>query len=141
MRKSLILLPLLLCETPALAQPAPQLPPELTDPRTAQKITNAMQALTGALLNMRVGEVRAALEGRPPSPEERNLTVGDLARSKDPDFDRKFQQRVASVGPMVQHSMRTLNQALPEVMRDLKDAQKSLERAVANLPDPTYPQR
>ena len=141
MRKSLILLPVLLCETPALAQPAPQLPPELTDPRTAQKITNAMQALTGALLNMRVGEVRAALEGRPPSPEERNLTVGDLARSKDPDFDRKFQQRVASVGPMVQHSMRTLNQALPEVMRDLKDAQKSLERAVANLPDPTYPQR
>ena len=141
MRKSLILLPVLLCETPALAQPAPQLPPELTDPRTAQRITNAMQAVSGALLNLKVGEVRAALEGRLPSPEERNLTVGDLARSKDPDFDRKFQQRVASVGPMVQHSMRTLNQALPEVMRDLKDAQKSLERAVANLPDPTYPQR
>src|SRR5438067_12486159 len=98
MRKSLILLPVLLCETPALAQPAPQLPPELTDPRTAQKITNAMQALTGALLNMRVGEVRAALEGRPPSPEERNLTVGERARSKDPDFDRKFQQRLPSVG-------------------------------------------
>ena len=141
MRKSLILLPVLLCETPALAQPAPQLPPELTDPRTAQRITNAMQAVSGALLNLKVGEVRAALEGRLPSPEERNLTVGDLARSKDPDFDRKFQQRVARVGPMVQHSMRTLNQALPEVMRDLKDAQKSLERAVANLPDPTYPQR
>src|SRR5437868_9803172 len=115
MRKSLILLPLLLCETPALAQPAPQLPPELTDPRTAQRITNAMQAVSGALLNLKVGEVRAALEGRPPSPEERNLTVGDLARRKDPDLDRKFQQRVARVGPMVQHSMRTLNQALPEV--------------------------
>ena len=49
MRKSLILLPLLLCASPALAQrPAPQLPPELTDPATAQRITDAMQALSGA---------------------------------------------------------------------------------------------
>ena len=141
MRKSLILLPLLIAATPAAAQSGPQLPPELTDPATAQKLTNAMQALSSALLNMRVGEVRAALDGRVASPEERNVTVGDLARSKDPNFDRDFQQRVASVGPMMQHGMKALNQALPRVTRDLEDAQKSLERAVSNLPDPTYPKR
>jgi len=142
MRKSLILLPLLLCASPAFAQrPPPQLPPELTDPATAQRITDAMQALSGALLNMRVGEARAALEGRRASPEERNLTVGDLARRDDPDFDRKVQQHIASVGPAVRHGMRAVNQALPQVMHDLDDAQKSLERALSNLPDPTYPQR
>jgi hypothetical protein len=93
------------------------------------------------LLNIRVGEVKAALDGRPASPEERNLTVGDLARRHDPDFDRNMQQQVASVGPKLQQSMKALNQALPVFMRDLRDAQKSLERAVANIPDPTYPKR
>ena len=29
----------------------------------------------------------------------------------------------------------------PEVMRDVNDVQRSLDRALANLPDPTYPVR
>ena len=141
MRKNLLILPLLLCATPAVARPLPQLPPELTDPRTAQKLANAMQALSQAFLNVRVGEVKAALEGREASPEERNMTVGDMARRDDPDFDRHMQQRVASIGPMVQQGVKTLNHTLPTIMHDLADAEKSLDRAVANLPDPTYPKR
>jgi hypothetical protein len=69
------------------------------------------------------------------------MTVGDLARRDDPDFDRRFHQQMANVGPMVQQSMRALNQALPAMMKGLADAEKSLDRAVANLPDPTYPRR
>jgi hypothetical protein len=142
MRKILLALPLLLCAGPAFAQEAPpQLPRELTDPATVQKLAGTMQVLSHALLNVKVGELRAALEGREATAQERNMTVGDLARRKDPDFDRHLQQQVASVGPKVQQSMQALNRSLPEVMRGLRDAQKSLERAVANLPDPTYPQR
>jgi hypothetical protein len=141
MRKTLIILPLLFAATPAVAQPAPQLPPELTDPATAQKLAGAMQALSSALLNVRVGEVQAALEGRQATPRERRLTVGDLARRKDPDFDRHLQQQVANVGPQLQQGMRALNEALPAMMQGLQQAQQSLERAVANLPDPTYPKR
>jgi hypothetical protein len=141
MRKCLILLPLLLASTSALAEPAPRLPPELTDPATAQRLTDAMQSLSTALLNLRVGEVAAALEGRPALPEERNLTVGDLARRDDPDFDRRIHERIASVGPTMQQSITAMNKALPEITRDLKDARKSLERAIANMPDPNYPKR
>ncbi|HET6535869.1 MAG TPA: hypothetical protein VFG41_06765 [Sphingomicrobium sp.] len=141
MRKCLILLPLLLASTSALAEPAPRLPPELTDPATAQRLTDAMQSLSTALLNLRVGEVAAALEGRPALPEERNLTVGDLARRDDPDFDRRIHERIASVGPTMQQSIKAMNKALPEITRDLKDARKSLERAIANMPDPNYPKR
>jgi len=141
MRKSLIILPFLLTSSPAFAQAAPQLPPELTDPATAQRLTNSMQALSSALLNMRVGEVAAALEGRPATPEERNLTVGDLARRDDPDFDRHFHDQIASVGPTMQRSIQAMNKALPEISRDLKDVRKSLERAIANMPDPNYPKR
>jgi len=80
MRKSLFLLPLLLSASPALAQQAPQLPRELTDPATAARLAGTVHALTYALLNMRVGEIQAAVEGRQATPEERNLTVGDIAR-------------------------------------------------------------
>src|SRR6185503_11221913 len=72
MRISLILLPLSLCAAPALAQPVPpaimQLPPELTDPATADRLTDAMQSLSQALLDMRVGNIKAAIEGRRASP-------------------------------------------------------------------------
>jgi hypothetical protein len=34
-----------------------------------------------------------------------------------------------------------MNRALPEISRDLKDVRKSLERAIANMPDPNYPKR
>jgi hypothetical protein len=141
MRKMLIALPLLLCASPALAQSAPQLPPQLTDPATAQKLTNAMQALSGVFLNMKVGEARAALEGRQATPAERNMTVRDMARRDDPQFDRHFQQQMANIGPTVQQSMKALSQALPAMMKGLQDAEKSLDRVVANMPDPTYPKR
>ena len=140
MRK-LLFLPLLLAATPAVAQQAPQLPRELTDPATAQRLSNTMQALSRAVMDIRVGEMKAAIEGRPPSPAERNMTVRDMARRDDPNFDRHLQQQMANVGPMMQQSMRALNQALPAMMKGLTDAQKALERATANLPDPTYPAR
>src|SRR5690242_3814727 len=139
MRQILFALPLLICANPALAQEAPpRLPPELTDPATVHRLAGTMQALSQALLDVRVGEIRAGLEGRDATPEERNLTVRDIGRRKDPNFDRHFQEKVASVGPQLERSMITMQRTLPSMMRDLKEAQKSLERAVANLPDPTY---
>jgi hypothetical protein len=142
MRKILIALPLLLCATPALAQEAPPpIPPELTDPAAVHRLAGTMQALSQALLNIRVGEIRAGLEGRDATPLEKNVTLHDLARMKDPNFDRHYQEQVASVGPQLERSMTAMQRTLPKVMRDLKDVQRSLERAVSNLPDPTYPER
>ena len=143
MAKTLILLPLLMCATPLLAQPLPppQLPPEITDPATAQRIADAAQGISDAMLDMRIGEVKAAIEGRPASPRERNMTVRDMARRQDPDFDRKLHQRMADIGPTMQRSVNALNQALPAMTQALAQAQQAIERAVANLPDPTYPRR
>ncbi|MFL6720799.1 MAG: hypothetical protein ACJ8FT_03205 [Sphingomonas sp.] len=143
MRKSLILLPLLVAATPAVGQPMPQvqLPPELTDPATAQRLTGAMQAVSNALLDMRVGEMQAALEGRQATPAERRMTVRDMGRRDDPNFDRDVQRKIASVGPAMQQSMRAFAVALPQMMQGLTQAQQAIERAVANLPDPTYPRR
>jgi hypothetical protein len=144
MRSSLVLFPLLIA-APALAQAAPppaiQIPPQLTDPATADRLASAMQALSKAFLDLPVGEVQAAIEGRQPSAVEKRLTVRDVARRDDPNFDREFQQQMANARPMIQQSMKALGQALPGMMQGLGQVQQSLERAIANMPDPTYPKR
>lgn len=151
MRISLALLPLSLSAAPCVAQalhaappaapPLVQLPPELTDPATADRLADAMQGLSQALLDMRVGAIRAALEGRAPTAAERTQTVGDLARRNDPNFDRHLHQQIAAAKPKVEQSIRALDSALPEINSDLEHARQSLERALANLPDPNYPRR
>src|SRR5439155_20121947 len=119
----------------------PQLPPQLTDPALADRLANAAQGLSKALLDIRVGELKAAAEGREATPAEKGMTVRDLARRDDPDFDRKIDRQIAEAKPMVRQSMKALNDALPAVMQGLEKAQQSLDRALANMPDPTYPRR
>lgn len=143
MRKILIVLPILLCSSPVFAQPAPppQLPPELTDPATVHQLIGSLDQLSRALMNVRIGEARAALEGRDATPRERNMTVGDYARRNDPNFDRNLHQQIASVEPQVQRGVQSVNRALPAVMQALEDAERAVDRAFANMPDPTYPRR
>jgi hypothetical protein len=141
MRKTLIILPPLLTASPALAQQASPIPPELTDPATVHRLAGTLDQLSRALMNVRIGEARAALEGRDATPRERNMTVGDYARRNDPDFDRHMHQQIASIEPQVQQGVQAVNRALPAVMQALDDAERAVDRAVANMPDPTYPRR
>ena len=121
MRLAPILLPLALCAAPAIAQPKPiQLPPELTDPAAADRLAEAMQAASRAVLDTR---------------------LGDLARRDDPLIDRRVEQQIAAARPKIEQSLRALNQALPEIAADLQRAQAALKRAVANMPDPNYPRK
>jgi hypothetical protein len=145
-RISVVLLPLWIIAVPAFAQPvAPAEPaqPKLIQlsPETADRLTGSVQALSKALLDMKVGGVQAALEGREPTRAERNLTVRDLARRSGPTFDRDIQQQINEAEPRVERSIKALNQTLPKITQDLQRAQKSIERAMANMPDPNYPKR
>ena len=145
MRKSLILLAASLIATPALAQPAPpeaiQIPRELTDPATAERLTGMMQGLSKAFLDMRVGELKAAAEGRQATSAEKRMTVRDLARRQDPNFDRRFEQQIAQARPAIEKGMKAMSAALPAIEKAVDDASRALDRAAANMPDPTYPKR
>jgi hypothetical protein len=145
MRAQLMILPLLLCAAPAVAQTAPapalQVPPQLNDPATADKLARAMQALSKAFLNLPAGEVEAALEGRQPTAKEKKMTVRDMGRADNPNFERDMQQQMANVRPMIEQSMKALSSALPAMMQGMGKMQQSLERAISNMPDPTYPKR
>ena len=147
MRKTLILLPILLTASPALAQSAPtpretaQIERVLNDPAMADRLTNVMQVMSKAFLDLPAGEVQAALEGRRATPAEKRMTVRDVGRRDDPNFDRNFQRQIAQSGPVIRQGMHAMSEALPAMMQGLAQAQHALERAAANMPDPNYPKR
>ncbi len=146
MRICLVLLPLLMIAAPAAAQtpapaPAIQVPPQLTDPAMADKLANVMQALSKAFLDLPVGEVEAAVEGRKPTAADRRRTVRDSGRIADPNFERDFRRQIENSKPMIQASLKALAEALPAMVQSMDAAGKALERAATNMPDPTYPKR
>jgi hypothetical protein len=145
MRLLLIAIPMLAASPALAAQPAPadtaQVERLLNDPAMADRLAGAMQALSKSFMNLPVGEVQAAIEGRKPTAAERRMTVRDLGRRGDRDFDRQVQQQIANAKPMMEAGMRALASALPAMMQGMKQAGEAMERAAANMPDPTYPKR
>lgn len=141
MRALLIALPLMLAATPAMAAPqeAPQVPPELSDPAMADKLGKMMGALTRALMDMPVGELEAAAQGREPTQADKAKKVRDHIGG--PDAERAVEAQVAASGRQMQVMTKALIASLPTIMKSLEGVEKELERATANLPDPTYPRR
>lgn len=147
MRNALLVLPLALMASPVLAQarPAPPetiaVPRELTDPAMAERLGRMMQAMSQAFLNLPVGEIEAAAEGRAPTAADKRRTVRDAGRMDDPNFDRNFQAHLADGRAGMQAGMAALAKALPAMMKGLSEAGRELEKATANLPNPNYPKR
>ena len=141
MRALLIALSVALIATPAMAAPQAdhQIPPELSDPAMADKLTRMLGPLTKALMDMPIGEMEAAMGGREPTPADRNKRIRDEIGG--PDAERKLQSDVAAVGPQMRVMQKALVSSLPAIMGALEGMGKELERATANLPDPTYPRR
>lgn len=141
MRALLIALPMLLVPVPAMAAPAeqPRLPPALSDPATADKLGRMMGALTKSLMDMPVGELEAAAQGREPTAADRAKRVRDSIGG--PDAERQVEEQVAQSGKQVQALTKALVASLPSIMAALDQMESSLERATANIPDPTYPRR
>ncbi len=159
MRTFQLILPLMLVASPALAQipptspapvrPAPPqampetiaIPPELTDPAMADRLGGMMQALSKAFLNLPVGEIEAAAEGRPATRADRGRTIREIGRREDPNFERNLDRDLAASRTTMRASMKAFATALPAVMKGLTDAGRALEQATANLPSPNYPRR
>ncbi len=159
MRRTFALIAAALVASPAAAQQSPQqqpqqhqrqqsvvamptqLPAELTDPSLPGKLARMMQAMSKTFLNLPVGEVEAAMEGRKPTAADRRRTVRQAGREDDPNFERNFQQQLANSQPMMEASMKALVAALPAMMQGMGAAAKELEKATANMPSPTYPKK
>ena len=142
MRALLIALPALLAASPLAAQPAAraerQIPPELADPAIADSLTRALVPLSRALMDLPIGELEAAIEGRQETDADRRKRVRDEI---GPEGERELVTQVARAGPQMRAMQKALVSSLPPIMASLEGVERELERAVANLPDPTYPRR
>lgn len=145
MRLLFLAIPLALAATPALAAPhhnqVPQLPRQLTDPAMADQMGRTAGALTRAFMNLPVGEIQAAIEGRPATGADRRRTVRDLAGRNDPYLDQRIERQATQSGAAIQAGARAMASALPAILDAIDGAADQIDRATANLPDPSYPRR
>jgi len=152
MRAALLILPVAMLAVPASAQvhvrarstprveqpfEPGQLPPELKDPKLAGRLVDALKVLSDSFLSLPVGEAQAALEGRPATAADRQRTVRSETNMTKQQLDRQLEESK----PAMEASMKALVTALPAMMRGFGEAQKELERATANMPQPGYPKR
>ena len=140
MRALLFALPVAFLASPAAAEkPAStvMLPPELTDMQWADRLTDAVAAMSKVFLDMPIGEVEAAVEGRPATLADKRRTV----RSETGMSEREIQQQVQAAKPAMQAGMKALAAALPPLLEGVSRAQAELDRAAANVPRPDYPKR
>ena len=122
--------------------PAPiAIPRELTDPAMPDKLGRMAGAMAHAVMNMPVGEMEAAIENRPVTPADRNRRVRDVAGADDRAVVDQVASNTAATGHAMQAATRALVASLPAIMSAVKNAEAEIERATANLPDPTYPRR
>jgi hypothetical protein len=148
MRALFALVPLAIIAAPAAAAPAKDndfaIPAELTDPAMAQTLGKMFGVLTKVMMDMPIGEVQAAVEGREPTAADKARTVRDLA-GRDPNFERKVEAQVAQSLPRMQAGLKAMSKSLPAMAKALEKAademEGSLDRATANLPQPGYPKR
>jgi hypothetical protein len=141
MRRLAFPLILFAAASPAVAAPETgAIEQALRDPATAERIDRSIGALTDALLDLKVGELQAAIEGRQPSAADRALTVRELERRNGRDAEA-IRRQVREAGPAIARGMNALAEALPALTRALTDVEKVVERAAANMPDPNYPKR
>ena len=146
MRALLFALPLVLAAAPTAAAPqyaspgpGPEVERALNDPAMADTLGRVAAVLTRSLMNLPVGEMEAAIEGRPVTPADRARTVRDSVG--DPDLERRVAAEAAQSGRTMQAAGKAMMSSLPAIMGALGQAQDAIERAVANMPDPTYPRR
>ncbi len=141
MRHLFLALPLFAVAAPVAAAPRGPvvIPPELSDPAMADKLGRVAGVLAKSLMSLPVGEVEAAIEGRPATPADRARTVRDSIG--DPHAEQRIAAQAAGSGRMMQAAGKALIASLPAIMGALAGVEVEIERAVANIPDPTYPRR
>jgi hypothetical protein len=114
-----------------------RLPPEMSDPRLADRLVDTLQVLSKAFLSLPAGEVEAALEGRPATSADRTRTIASETGLTENELKRKLDES----RPAMKGAQKALIAAIPAMMKGFAEAQKEFEKAAANMPQPGYPKR
>ena len=144
MRIALALVPIALLASPVAAQVRDepiQIPPEMTDPATTERVLDMLGPLSKAFMNLPIGEIEAVAEGRPVTAADRTRTIRDAAGGDDPNFEANFERQIAASRGTMRAATKAMVAALPAISRAMNEVRHEIERATANLPSPVYPKR
>ena len=112
---------------------------QIADPATGAALSRMTGAVTRALMDMPVGEIEAAVEGRPATVADRRRTVRDTVGG--PEEAARIEREVAASGAQMQVMQRALVAALPGMIAAAGEMQKAIEQAGASLPLAGYERR
>jgi hypothetical protein len=142
MKSLLLFVPALMAASTAVAAPpndaeAGEVTRILNDSRMAEQMTARTKALSKAMLDLPVGEVEAAVQGRPVTAADKRRTVGTATGLTQQQLDAQ----IAAAEPAIRSGMKAMGAAIPAMMQAVTRMAEQMERAIANMPDPTYPKR
>lgn len=129
--------------TAALAQAAPrpadpsaaevaEMQRQIADPATGAALSRVTGALTRALMDLPVGEMEAAIEGRAATAADKKRTVRDSIGG--PEEAARVEREVAASGAQVQVMQKALVAALPGMIAAAGEMEKAMDEARASLP-------
>ena len=98
------------------------------------RATEQADGAAGALMDVRVGGVIAALNPDPDADLRRDDTLGDLAWRDDPRGEEKMHRKIRMVGMGMNALMDRVAVIAPEMERSFHDMKRSFKRALRSAP-------
>ncbi|HWH18786.1 MAG TPA: hypothetical protein VNT77_10725 [Allosphingosinicella sp.] len=110
----------------------------IPDPREVEAVGAAAGRAMDAILDMPVGPLREAIEGRRLSRREREETLGDHAAKDDPYFRERMRDQLAVAGVAVGVLAEQMAVMTPVLRQTLEDVERRVEEAVRTPPPHDY---
>ncbi len=147
MRKFLILGAALLAAVPAFAQPPvydeepvyeeelDEAAPVRVDPRQLQAMGGVMDRLVGAVMDLPIGGIVAAVDPLGRGEYRRGDTVRDMATRDDPYAEERLRSGIRGATRSVGVMSGALARMLPVLERSLREMEHSFEEAIDEVRD------
>jgi hypothetical protein len=138
MRKFVIVGAALLAATPALAQPDVYIEDEARPALNARDIgrmAGAMERMVGAIMDLPVGGIAAAIDPLGRGGIYPGDTVGDLASRDDPYAEARIRAGIRGTARGVGAMNEALARMLPVLRRSIDEVSRDVEAAMADVED------
>jgi len=129
----------------AAAQPAPSADPRDEELRRNMPSATEMKEMgevaaraVEAMMDVPIGPLREAVEGRKLSPRERNETIGDHARRDDPHFKERMRDQIGLATVALGALAEQMTVMGPVLRRTLEDVSRRVEDAARAAPQRPY---
>jgi len=113
----------------------------LPDPRELKELGETATRAVDALMNVPIGPLREAVEGRKLSPKERQETLGDHARKDDPYIRERMRDQMGVATVTLGVLAEQMAVMTPVLRRTLEEAQRRVEEAARGTPPRNYDRR